>query len=278
MSKVILCTNKVAKRPFIFLNTKVEIYSYEELCFYILNNTVLISKSSLGEKLFDWIRDELGMTELYQNLINIVNKKSTAQEVLIAIISAGRYCEIEEIGDYINAWKQYRALGKNQRKKLKADAYLSYRRYVKALSIYDEIIESLEDDLKDINLLGNVYHNKAVALANNLDVEGAKEYFLKAYECNKNEESLRGYFIVYAAINTSIDVKQEMRRHDMDEEKFEAFMNEIGESNDDVREMTIYSMLQRAIYNRMNKDMIDYDKRMEIILTKIKDDFREQAI
>ena len=64
MSKIILCTKKEASHPFIFLNTKVEINTYEELCFYIYNNTVLISKSSLSDKLFDWIRDELDMPEL----------------------------------------------------------------------------------------------------------------------------------------------------------------------------------------------------------------------
>ena len=45
-----------------------------------------------------------------------------------------------------------------------------------------------------------------------------------------------------------------------------------------IREMTIFSMLQRAAYNKMNKDMTDYDKRMDIILGELKDDFREQAI
>ena len=50
MSKVILCTTKEASHPFIFLNTKMEVNNYEELCFYIYNNTVLISKSSLSEQ------------------------------------------------------------------------------------------------------------------------------------------------------------------------------------------------------------------------------------
>ena len=63
-----------------------------------------------------------------------------------------------------------------------------------------------------------------------------------------------------------------------DEDNFENLMIEIGDSNEDVREMTIFSMLQRAVYNRMNKDMIDYDKRMDIILGQLKDEFREQAI
>ncbi|MDD6328593.1 MAG: hypothetical protein PUA62_09125, partial [Lachnospiraceae bacterium] len=258
MSKVILCTKKEASHPFIFLNTKVEIYTYEELCFYIYNNTVLISKSALSEKLFDWIRDELGMVELAAKLVALSSKTAYAQDLLVEILNAGDYYEPEEIVTYVEAWQKYRKLSVSQRKKLKADGYLGYRRYIKAASIYDDIIEE-HPDIDDDVFLGNVYHNRAVAAANNLDTYDAKRYFLKAFELNGNEDSLRGYLIVFAAGNDSATIRQEMRKYDLDEDHFENLMIEIGESNDDVREMTIYSMLQRAVYNRMNKDMIDYD-------------------
>lgn len=277
MSKVILCTTKEASHPFIFLNTKVEINNYEELCFYIYNNTVLISKSSLSDRLFDWIRDELDMPALAAKLVALSNKTVFAQDLLVEILNAGNYYEPEEIKTYVEAWQKYRKLTASQRKKLKGDGYLGYRRYIKAASIYDDIIAN-QEDIQDKTLLGNVYHNRAVAAANNLDMEDAKQYFLKAYELNNNEESLRGYLIVYAAGNDSANIRQEMRKYDMDDDAFESLMLEIGDSNDDVREMTIFSMLQRAVYNRMNKDMIDYDKRMDIILSQLKDEFREQAI
>lgn len=277
MSKVILCTSKEASHPFIFLNTKVEINNYEELCFYIYNNTVLISKSALSDKLFDWIRDELEMPELAAKLVTMSNKTSFAQDLLVEILNAGDYYEPEEIKTYVEAWQKYRRLTASQRKKLKADGYLGYRRYIKAASIYDDIIAN-QEDITDKVFLGNVYHNRAVAAANNLDTEDAMKYFLKAYELNDNEESLRGYLIVFAAGNDSANIRQEMRKYDLDDESYESLMLEIGDSNDDVREMTIFSMLQRAVYNRMNKDMIDYDKRMDIILGQLKDEFREQAI
>ena len=277
MSKVILCTTKEASHPFIFLNTKVEINTYEELCFYIYNNTVLISKSSLSERLFDWIRDELDMPELAAKLVNLSNKTPFAQDLLIEILNEGNYYEPEEIKTYVEAWQKYRRLSLSQRKKLKADGYLGYRRYIKAASIYDDILENSKN-IQDRAFLGNVYHNRAVAAANNLDIEDAKAYFLKAYELNENEESLRGYLIVFASGNDSTAIRQEMRKYDLDDASFEDLMLEIGDSNEDVREMTIYSMLQRAVYNRMNKDMIDYDKRMDIILSQLKDEFREQAI
>lgn len=277
MSKVILCTKKEASHPFIFLNTKVEINTYEELCFYIYNNTVLISKSALSDKLFDWIRDELDMPELAAKLVTLSNKTPFAQDLLVEILNEGDYYEPEEIKTYVEAWQKYRRLTASQRKKLKADGYLGYRRYIKAASIYDDIIEN-QTDIQDKAFIGNVYHNRAIASANNLDTEDAKQYFLKAYELNHNEESLKGYLLVFAAGNDSTTIKQEIRKYDLDDDYFENLMLEIGDSNDDVREMTIYTMLQRAIYNRMNKDMIDYDKRMDIILGQLKDEFREQAI
>ncbi len=277
MSKVILCTKKEASHPFIFLNTKVEINTYEELCFYIYNNTVLISKSALSDKLFDWIRDELDMPELAAKLVTLSNKTPFAQDLLVEILNEGDYYEPEEIKTYVEAWQKYRRLTASQRKKLKADGYLGYRRYIKAASIYDDIIEN-QDDIQDKIFIGNVYHNRAIASANNLDTEDAKQFFLKAYELNQNEESLKGYMLVFAAGNDSTTIKQEIRKYDLDDDYFENLMLEIGDSNDDVREMTIYTMLQRAIYNRMNKDMIDYDKRMDIILGQLKDEFREQAI
>ena len=277
MSEIILCTPQKAETPFTFLNTKVEIYTYEELCFYIYNNTVLISKSSLSDKLFEWIRDELGMDELADKLIGMMNKTAYAQDLLIEILSAGNYYTIEEIKNYAEAWQKYRKLDRLQKAKLKADGYLAYRRYIKAATFYDDIIDEIEEGTDPV-FLGNIYHNRGVAAANNMDLEEAKEYFLKAYELNDNPDSMKSYFYIVAITSDTSTLRTEIRNQGLPDDYLEEIMAEIGESKDDVREMTIFAMLQRAAYNKMNKDMTDYDKRMDIILSELKDDFREQAI
>jgi len=277
MSKVILCTSKTAETPFTFLNTKVEIYTYEELCFYIFNNTVLISKSVLSDKLFNFIRDELGMEELADKLMGLMNKTAYAQDLLIEILNAGDYYTPEEIKTYAAAWQKYRKLSPLQRAKLKADGYLAYRRYIKAATLYDEILDDIGDD-EVASFLGNVYHNRAVAAANNLDLDDAKKFFLKAYEHNNNPESLKGYFYIIATHEDTSTLREEIRVRGLDDKYFEEIMAEIGDSKADVQEMTIFAMLQRAVYNRLNKDMTDYDKRMDIILAQLKDEFREQSI
>lgn len=277
MGRVIICSSKKAETPFTFLNTKVEISTYEELCFYIYNNTVLISKTALSDKLFDWIRDELDMPQLAERLTGLSNKTSFAQDLLVEILSAGDYYTPEEVKTYATAWQKYRKLSAVQREKLKADGYLGYRRFIRAAIIYDGIIEQ-GDEIQDKVFLGNVYHNRAVAAANNLDTEDAKMYFLKAFELNGNEESLKGYFFIIAATEDITTLRSEVHKMGLPEEYFEDIMMEMDDSREDVREMTIYTMLQRAIYNRLNKDMTDYNKRMDIILADLKDEFRDQIV
>jgi len=277
MGKLIVCSSKQAETPFTFLNTKVEIYTFEELCFYIYNNTVLISKSALSERLFNWIRDELDMPQLADRLTGLANKTPFAQDLLVEILNAGEYYTPEEVKTYAAAWQKYRKLSPLQREKLKADGYLGYRRFIRASIIYDGIIEQ-EEEIQDREFLGNVYHNRAVAAANNLDTEDAKKFFLKAYDLNSNQESLKGYFYVVSATEDIMTLKNEVHKMGLSERYFEDIMMEIGDSKDDVREMTIYAMLQRAVYNKMHKDMTDYDKRMDIILAQLKDEFREQIV
>ncbi|MBQ9870952.1 MAG: hypothetical protein IJM27_03395 [Eubacterium sp.] len=277
MAKLIVCTTKQAETPFTFLNTKVEIYTYEELCFYIYNNTVLISKSALSDRLWTWIRDELDMPQLADRLVGLANKTPFVQDLLVEILNAGEYYTPEEVKTYAAAWQKYRKLSPIQREKLKADGYLGYRRFIRASIIYDGIIQQ-EAEIQDREFLGNVYHNRAVAAANNLDTEDAKKFFLKAYDLNGNQESLKSYFYVVSATEDIMTLKSEVHKMGLSERYFEDIMMEIGDSKDDVREMTIYAMLQRAIYNRMHKDMTDYDKRMDIILTQLKDEFRDQIV
>jgi len=277
MGRIIVCSPKKAETPFTFLNTKVEIYTYEELCFYIYNNTVLISKSALSEKLFRWIRDEIGMPQLAERLTALSNRTAFAQDLLVEILNAGEYYTPEEVKTYAAAWQKYRKLSPMQREKLKADGYLGYRRFIRAAVIYDGIIEQAEE-IPDKVFLGNVYNNRAVAAANNLDTEDAKRIFLKAYELNGNPESLKGYFYVISATSDITTLRNEVLKMGLPEAYFEDIMMETGDSREDVREMTIYAMMQRAVYNKLHKDMTEYDKRMDIILSELKNEFREQIV
>jgi hypothetical protein len=71
-------------------------------------------------------------------------------------------------------------------------------------------------------------------------------------------------------------MQRELRKRGMPAGFLDDLMSEIGDSKEDVHEMSIYNKVQKAVYNRMKGDFEDYDKRMDSILGSLKDEFRNQ--
>ena len=64
MSGYILCQTKKAERPYYIENISMNIYSIEELCYYLYHNLYLADHTIFNEELCSWIRDELELPHL----------------------------------------------------------------------------------------------------------------------------------------------------------------------------------------------------------------------
>ena len=61
MSSYILCQIKRASLPFYIKNISMNIYSIEELCYYLYHNIYLLDETIINEHLCDWLKKELGL-------------------------------------------------------------------------------------------------------------------------------------------------------------------------------------------------------------------------
>lgn len=276
MGGIIICKTKTADNPYTFLNTKISVYSYEELCYYIFNNMVLIGKDDLADRLSLWLRESVDMSELADRIDVMLAKNTYLQDIMVEILTYGEYYSKDEVKEFMDECKRIRTLKEYELDKKRADSYMMYKHYIKADAIYDDIIEYKESHDEFDEFLGNIYHNKGVAMAGNLQLEEAKECFLKAFSLNKNNESLIEYFCVLAVTVDTATLQRELRKRGMPSGFLDDLMAEIGDSKEDVHEMSIYNKVQKAVYNRMRGDIEDYDKRMNSILGALKDQFRSQ--
>ena len=69
MGGFILCQAKKANKPFYLNDINLNIYTIEELCFYLCNNLYLINHSILNKELCNWIDVELEMNQLANQLV-----------------------------------------------------------------------------------------------------------------------------------------------------------------------------------------------------------------
>lgn len=276
MGRVILCETIPAKISYIFPNTKIEVFSYEELCFYVYNNIALISEEHIGVTMFHWIEVELELPELAQKLRTIKQKDTTdLTDLLTTILTFREYYTIPEIKEFILQIERMKGLTPPQYRKLQADGFLRYRKYLKAAAIYDEILEQYPD-LQSDKLLGAIYHNRAVALANNFELTDAAESYLKAYGYTKNNSSIYEYLLIMATMKERSDIEVLAKYYDV-EEMVDPIYNAIQDAEADVTGSPIYHSMEKAMFHYEKNNLTDFNKRMDIVIERLKTDFRAQT-
>lgn len=277
MGRVILCETQPSSTSYIFPNTKIEVFSYEELCFYIYNNVALILEEHIGVPLFNWIESALCLPELAAKL-RIIKEKDTTDltDLLTTILTYREFYTIPEVKEFIFQMERMKGLSQPQFRKLQADGFLRYRKYIKAAAIYDEILDQ-NPELKNEKLLGSIYHNKGVALAHNFELQEAMESYQKAYELLGNTRSIYEYLLLLATLRERSDVEVMAQFYHV-EDMVEQIYNAIEDAQEDVMGSPVYHRMEKAIYHYQKNNLTDFNQRMDTVIEHLKADFREQTV
>ena len=59
MGELILCNQTLAALPYYFENVSLNVYSLEEICYYLEKNLYLLDSDFMSEELCVWIEKEL---------------------------------------------------------------------------------------------------------------------------------------------------------------------------------------------------------------------------
>lgn len=282
MGKIILCKNQQAIIPYLFVNTKVEVYSYEELCFYIYNNVALLYQEQFQGRFVQWLQTELGMEELANKVQAKLEGEASFHDILVTILSAGNYYEPAEIRQFMDKQELVDLLPPEEKLKLKADSFLMYKRFLKAISLYDEILRQ-EEEIEDQRFLGDVYHNKGVALAKNMELTKAKLCFLEAFNRNQKKPSLEAFVMLRLMEEPSDEqghenVWKEAAAFGMEEADFNRLIMLVEDAVEDSSNTAVYTRYKKALYNKEHGDYEAFNQRVDMLLNQWKEEFREQVV
>lgn len=277
MGRIILCETTGATTSYIFPNTKIEVFSYEELCYYIYNNIALVAEEYISVPMFNWIENAIGEKELADKLREMKEKDSTdLTDLLTCILTYKEYYTMPEIKEFIVQLERVKAMAPPQFRKLQADGFLRYHKYLKACVIYDEILEQYLD-MKNEKLLGSIYHNRGVALAHNFELGEAMKSYKKAYELMGNPESIYEYMLLLATIKPRSDIEVLAKYYNA-EEMIETIYDAIKDAEEDVAGSPIYHRMEKAIFHYQKNNLTDFGKRMDYVIEQLKMEFREQTV
>ena len=191
MSGMILCRSEYSKVPYYIEGADVNVYSIEEISYFLYNDIYLVGADFFCEDLFVFIERSIKEPELAQRLRNLKERHAQLSELVLTVLG------------YVDFYSD-RAL---ERMKARADSYLKNKRYLRALNCYGNIVSGKPREImpEDRVFWGNVLHNMGNAYAQLFDFEAAGACFEKAYELNENEASEKCRQMAYELAKLSID-------------------------------------------------------------------------
>lgn len=273
MERIILCDTKQAKWPYHFVITGIDIFSYEELCFYIEQNLPLFYPDFLDEPLLLWIETEIGMEGLANKLRSMKQSGISTRKQIMAILEAGKFYTDIEIQDIMHRLDHLALKSIGYQKKAYADVLAAHGKFLMAGSIYDWILE-LEDTKREQELICDVYHNRGVCYAKNMEFEKAETCFLEAYSNYKNEESCFLYFLMLYRTKDDLVIRNEIARLNLAVDFYTEFMDRMEQEAEGIYEISDYKALKRANYNLEKGNVPEFDRRIRSLLEKWKREYR----
>ena len=134
MSGYILCQVKRAKLPYYIENISTNIYSIEELCF--------------------WIRDQLGLKKLAENLYkHLDDDEMKVGDFILPVFKEINYLSLEEFRRLNQQIQQLAKEPEVLRQKRKGDYLMEHGKYVNAIKVYQRALrQEAEDDTEVTDL------------------------------------------------------------------------------------------------------------------------------
>ncbi|WP_287484995.1 hypothetical protein [Blautia sp.] len=147
MSGYILCQVKRAKLPYYIENISTNIYSIEELCFYFYHNIYLLDSTILNEELCFWIRDQLGLKKLADNLYkHLDDDDMKVGDFILPVFKEINYLSLEEFRKLNQQIQQLAKEPEVLRQKRKGDYLMEHGKYVNAIKVYQKALRQGTED------------------------------------------------------------------------------------------------------------------------------------
>lgn len=228
MGELLYCHEPIAALPYYVEGIGINLYSMEELCYYIMGNTYLLDNSFMSEELCTWIEKQMGLYKLAEQLRDLMRGQGLLSEFVLAILEQTGYCTTKEMQDIILIIRQMEEKSDFECNKIRADQLMEKQKILAAIYEYKRLLDS--SDAKDASALlrGNIWHNLGTAYARLFLFEEAANCYEQAYKLNESRESLRECLLCYRCLHDEMGFMRKAMENNIDETGMQEIRNELS--------------------------------------------------
>lgn len=278
MGKLIVCTGKIASKPYVIKATKTKIYSMEELCYYIYHNVETISEVLFQLDLVNYIREELGLKQRADYLEELIQKKVGLKDLVVCFLCSTDYYDKSEINQLLLEIDLLYRLKPVQRRKRQADYFMHHNQWKEAMKEYRSILNSKEFTELTSEEYGDILHNIGVLEARMGAFVVAANRFLEAYERNNKEESLKQHLYALRLSKQNSIFEREVKMYVGSRELMASIEEEIFSIEESSEYTSQYADVLHLKELKVQGKIKDYYQKLDEMLEQLKDKYRHESL
>ncbi len=272
MGNLILCKKPIAAVPYYIEDASMNIYSLEELCYYIAHNTYLINTDFACVELCNWIGREVGREE-EKILLEVLKAGKPLSVFINTLLNLSDYLPAGEIRNAVEIISSFENKSPIECSKIRADRLLDKEKIVDAIYEYEDILDKSDKDDVSKEFIGDIWHNLAVCYSRLFFFKEASICFEYAYQLNRKKISLEAMLCSYRCMRDEEGFNLQVAKYFVPKDladKIKKIVTDTSTSKD------ITSFSDRL--DKMKTDFHDeksYEKQLGLIIERWKSEYNE---
>jgi len=269
MRGYILCQIKRAQLPYYIESISTNIYSIEELCFYLYHNVYLIDKTIINERLCDWIRDELGLPKLYAKLYMHLEKEESMGNFILPIFKEINYLSHTQFKQMQDRISQIESQPEGSRLKLKADYLINNEMYTHAIQSYYFILNSKRNPSLTTHFYASVWSNMGCAYAKLYLFQEAITCFEEAFQLERVMVIYEKYLCALRMTMSEEEFDKKVEDGTIDMKTVTGLKNKMAALRKNVSEYDTYKTFIALNKKKLRSDDESYHMEMKKLLHQL---------
>ncbi|NLG04931.1 MAG: hypothetical protein GX567_14030, partial [Clostridia bacterium] len=255
----------------------MNIYSMEELCYYLSGNSTILDRDIMDLKLCQWIERETGLRTLGVKLYEMIMQECQLSSFVTTILGETGYCTTLELNVIEKILIDSADMGFAQKRKMRGDNLLRANKFSLAIDEYQYILNKIERE-EDEDLYGSILYNMATAYAKLFLFQKAMDYYKLAYDVSGDADSYKLYLVSMRMSMSQSDYTNMILVKGLNKESVVEVEEEIAKLIEEKMDTPYASAIERIRSYRDEGQVAACYQEIESTLNEWKKDYRKNMM
>lgn len=217
-----------SNKPYYIDAIKTNVYSLEEINFFIFNHINLVYREFFNEELFSYIEVELGREDMAADLRALSEEGADLRDFIRCILKESYYYSASELSVVANYVMNIDAMSESERLLIEADGYSKIGKLDSALRVYFDILGRMEDENLSEAFYARVAYSIGVIYARLFMGRNANSFFGYAYELYPDPSYARACVYMALINNDEEELLNTIIKYNISDDTLETVRSRVG--------------------------------------------------